>query len=181
MEVACEKCGARHRLSEQQTAKHARVQFRCSKCGHVTVVDLTRRPDQTYVSTPLPSFARGEGGASVAADFIGEHQDLFLPFGKTITLTVLSGPNPGRTFALPRPRIVLGRSGADFEINDAQISRWHCALEVKGDVIRLRDLDSTNGTFIGEERIRAAELADGTEFRIGTTTLRLTVQSHTSD
>ena len=176
MEVACEKCGARHRLSEQQVGDHARVQFRCTKCSHVTTVDTTRRPDRTYVSSPLPSFARGEGGVSVGADFIGEHQDLFLPFGKTITLTMLSGPAPGRTYTIARPRIVLGRSGADLEINDPQISRWHCALEIKGDVIRLRDLDSTNGTFISDERVRAAELADGAEFRIGTTTLRLAVK-----
>ena len=32
---------------------------------------------------------------------------------------------------------------ADIIINDKEISRWHCAIEIKDDVIRLRDLEST--------------------------------------
>jgi pSer/pThr/pTyr-binding forkhead associated (FHA) protein len=34
-----------------------------------------------------------------------------------------------------------------------------------------KDLDSTNGTFFGEERVRAAVLQDGASFRLGTTTI----------
>jgi pSer/pThr/pTyr-binding forkhead associated (FHA) protein len=43
--------------------------------------------------------------------------------------------------------------------------------------VNLKDLDSTNGTFFEEERVRAAVLRHGTEFRVGSSTLRLTLQS----
>jgi pSer/pThr/pTyr-binding forkhead associated (FHA) protein len=70
---------------------------------------------------------------------------------------------------------VLGRSGADLAINDSEISRWHCSIEVKDDVVRLRDLESTNGTFFADERVRVAELQHLSEFRIGTTVIMLSI------
>jgi pSer/pThr/pTyr-binding forkhead associated (FHA) protein len=44
-------------------------------------------------------------------------------------------------------------------------------------VVRLCDLDSTNGTFFGEERIRAAQLRHMSEFRVGSSLLLLTIRS----
>ena len=64
----------------------------------------------------------------------------------------------GKTFTLTKPRVVIGRSGTDIELDDPEVSRWHCSIEVKDKVIRLRDLDSTNGLFFEDEKIRAAEL-----------------------
>jgi len=64
---------------------------------------------------------------------------------------------------------------ADVEIDDPGISRWHCAIEVKDEVVSLRDLDSTNGTYFEEERVRAAELKHLAEFRIGSTVVRLSI------
>ena len=40
----------------------------------------------------------------------------------------------------------------------------------------LKDLDSTNGTFLDEERVRAAMLQNGAEFRIGTSLIRISFQ-----
>lgn len=107
---------------------------------------------------------------------VSEYQGLSLPAGKSVTLTIIAGPAKGLPpYPMSKPRVVLGRSGADIEINDPEVSRWHCAVEVKGDVVRLRDLDSTNGTYFEEERVRAAELQHLSEFRIGSTVVRLTI------
>jgi len=43
---------------------------------------------------------------------------------------------------------VLGREGADIPLNDPEISRHHCLLEVRDMHIDLKDMDSTNGTFL---------------------------------
>jgi pSer/pThr/pTyr-binding forkhead associated (FHA) protein len=48
-------------------------------------------------------------------------------------------------------------------------------LEVREGFVNLKDLDSTNGTFFEEERVRAALLKDGAEFRVGSTTIRLSL------
>jgi pSer/pThr/pTyr-binding forkhead associated (FHA) protein len=98
---------------------------------------------------------------------------LRLPVNKKVILTVLSGPSKGEKHTLTKPRIVLGRQGADVAMNDPEISRHHCLLEVRDTHINLKDLDSTNGTFYDEERVRAAMLQDGSEFRIGGSQIRV--------
>ncbi len=81
----------------------------------------------------------------------------------------------GKT-TIVKPRVTLGRKGADIPLNDPEISRHHCLLEVRDTIINLKDLDSTNGTFFDEERVRAAMLRDGTEFRIGGSLIRVNFQ-----
>jgi pSer/pThr/pTyr-binding forkhead associated (FHA) protein len=46
-------------------------------------------------------------------------------------------------------------------------------LEVKESYINLKDMDSTNGTFFEDERVRAAMLQDGGEFRVGNSIIRI--------
>jgi pSer/pThr/pTyr-binding forkhead associated (FHA) protein len=74
---------------------------------------------------------------------------------------------------------VIGRAGggAQIEIDDAEVSRWHCAIEVKDGMVWLKDLESTNGTYFEEERTRAAVLVDGAQFRVGSTVLELRITS----
>ena len=66
-----------------------------------------------------------------------------------------------------------GGSGAQLEVPDPEISRAHAVLECRGRQIVLRDLNSTNGTFVGEEQISNRELEDHDEFRVGRTRLML--------
>ncbi|MEE8201759.1 MAG: FHA domain-containing protein, partial [Candidatus Acidoferrales bacterium] len=63
----------------------------------------------------------------------------------------------------------------DIVVEDPEISRKHCALEVHGNSALLVDLGSTNGTFIEGQRIETHELEHLAEFRIGATTLMFTV------
>jgi pSer/pThr/pTyr-binding forkhead associated (FHA) protein len=88
----------------------------------------------------------------------------------------VSGPEKGKVHKLTKPRVVLGRQGSDIPLNDAEISRYHCVLEVRETYINLKDMDSTNGTFYDEERVRAAMLQDGAEFRIGTSLIRVSFE-----
>ena len=175
MESACSHCGARHTLNDAQVGDNPRVQFRCSKCGQTTVVEVARRPDRTQVISPLPLFAQAGGAAGLGASMASEYQGLSLPAGKAITLSVIAGPAKGLAYAMSKPRVVLGRTGAEMEISDPEISRSHCAVEVKGGVVRLRDLDSTNGTYFNDERVRAAELEHLSEFRIGASVVLVTI------
>jgi len=98
---------------------------------------------------------------------------LRLPPDADVVLTVSSGPSKGKSFKLSNPRTVIGRKGTDFPLEDPEISRHHCVLEVREHSVNLKDLDSTNGTFFEDERVRAAFLQDGAEFRVGSSTIRL--------
>lgn len=175
MKAACAHCGTEHILNDAQIGDSPRVQFRCSRCGQATIVELAQDPGRTQVITPLPSFARGEGASGLGSALVSQYQDLALPEGKSISLAIIAGPSKGQVYPVTKPRVVLGRSDADVEVNDPEVSRWHCAVEVKGEVVRLRDLDSTNGTYFNEERVRAAELKHLSEFRIGSTVILLTI------
>jgi len=151
------------------------VQFQCAKCGKNTVIEIPPSPDATQVLTPLPGFARSAGAPWLAGAGGNEANSLQLPAGKAIALSVIAGPSRGLVYSVEKPRVVVGRADADIVINDKEISRWHCAIEIKGDVIRLRHMDSTNGTYFADERVRVAELQHLSEFRIGTSVILVSV------
>jgi adenylate cyclase len=175
MKAECSSCGAQHTLPAAQLVGHSRVQFRCAKCGKHTIVEIAQSPDATQVLSPLPEFARSAGAPRLARGTGVEETDLRLPAGKSIALSVIAGPARGTIYSVQKPRVVIGRADADIVINDKEISRWHCAIEIKDDVIRLRDLESTNGTFFADERVRVAELKHLSEFRIGASIVLLSV------
>lgn len=175
MKAACSSCGAQHSLPDAQLAGRTRVQFHCAKCGKSTVVEVPQNPDATQVLSPVPEFARSAGAPRLNRGMQDEDSGLRLPVGKVIALSVIAGPGRGTVFPVEKPRVVIGRTGADLAISDPEISRWHCALEIKDDVIRLRDLESTNGTYLADERVRVAELKHLSEFRVGTSVILVSV------
>lgn len=153
---------------------HPKVQFTCPRCGKTTVVEIKQRVDATVSMLPLPSFARPNALSSGHKVEQGEGR-LRLPESVSASLSVIGGPDMGMTFQLEFASIIVGRQGADVSLNDPEISRQHCLLEIKDKFIQLKDLDSTNGTYFEEERVRAAMLRDGAEFRVGSTVLRVTL------
>jgi hypothetical protein len=175
MKAKCGNCGAEHVLKDAEIARHTKVQFRCSKCGKPTVVEVKLKPDATIVMSPLPSFARtGSEGAGSGLGF--PDAELALPAGVTAGISVVDGPDKGLVRKFEKASVILGRQGADVSLNDPEISRHHCLLEVKETYINLKDLDSTNGTFFDDERVRAAMLQDGGEFRIGSSLIRVSFE-----
>jgi predicted RNA-binding Zn-ribbon protein involved in translation (DUF1610 family) len=177
MTAACSSCGAQHSFPAAQLAGRSRVQFRCAKCGKSTIVEIEQRPDATQLLSPVPDTARSPGAPRLARGRSDEEVGLRLPAEKSIALSVIEGPARGKVYSLQKPRIVIGRADADIVIDDTAISRWHCAIEVKDDVIRLRDLESTNGTYFADERVRFAKLKHLSKFRIGASIVMVSVTS----
>lgn len=175
MQAKCQHCGTEHKLKEADPKVHPKVQFRCSKCGETTVVDLKKGPDSTVVISPLPSFARADASTS-NLKLPPADDGLILPKDAVFVLAITSGPANGEVFRLTKTRMVIGRKGADIPLNDPEISRHHCLLEVRDKYVNLKDLDSTNGTFYEGERVRAAMLRDGSEFRVGESLIRVSLQ-----
>jgi len=175
VQATCIYCGTQHVLKDAELGGHPKVQFRCSKCGKNTVVELKLRPDATVMMSPLPSFARGEVSSSTLK-LPPMDEGLKLPSNASVVLKITSGPAKGDTHKLTKPRVVLGRKGADIALEDGEISRYHCLLEVRDSYINLKDLDSTNGTYYDKERVRAAMLQDGSEFRIGNSMIHVSFE-----
>lgn len=94
-------------------------------------------------------------------------------------LVVLTGKSAGRSFRLEDSSCTIGRSAdADFLLDDDGVSRKHARVLLGPDgEMGIKDLKSTNGTFINDERIDSQTLSDGDNIRLGgNTTIRYTLE-----
>ena len=85
---------------------------------------------------------------------------------------ILETTDPSRdrlTFRLPAGSVkTIGRSaGAEFIVEAPLVSRLHCQLTATALSLQIKDLDSTNGTFVNGRRIAAAELYEGDRLSVG--------------
>ena len=98
-----------------------------------------------------------------------------LPKDKRFSLAVIQGPATGHIHPVLKARTIIGRSGADINIEDPEASRQHASLEILGDHAILRDLGSTNGTYVEADRVEQQVLNNQMEFRIGSHVLMFIV------
>ena len=73
-------------------------------------------------------------------------------------------------FEVPTRPLRIGRSPlADVQIQDGRLSRVHCEIIRNANGYIIRDLDSTNGTWVNQDRVQEARLKFGDKIRIGQT------------
>lgn len=168
MIVQCPHCQARYQLEEKQFGGRAEVQLRCTKCHTLFTMKAS-------AETTGPAAAAGSTPIHEATMVSRPRAGPQLPEGKTVSLSATDGPQKGKIFIVNKPRVVIGRSGTDIVVEDPEVSRKHCALEVHGVTALLADLGSANGTFVNEQKIETCKLEHLSEFRIGETTLLLTI------
>src|SRR5258706_6882026 len=83
-------------------------------------------------------------------------------------LTVLEGPEPGRSRDSRENRVSIGHHALnDLVLKDATVSRFHCEVWIDGGRARIRDLGSRNGTMVDGVGITEAFLRDGSKLRLG--------------
>jgi pSer/pThr/pTyr-binding forkhead associated (FHA) protein len=85
-------------------------------------------------------------------------------------LRTITESEPEQTFRILAGGVrTIGRAtGADFIVDAPLVSRVHCRLTaLPGGGLEVRDLESTNGTFVNDQRIDAAHLNSGDKLRVG--------------
>jgi hypothetical protein len=171
--------------------------LRCPRCA--AIIHLEAFGDSPEVVTcwmctsAIPKTANGSDGgpATLASPHSGSRErpvpigladSIFLEAsnpalgeGERIKLHVVEGPSEGAEFEVAKSITTIGRTGggADIEIDDPEVSRAHCAVEVRRDAILLHDLRSTNGTYLRNSRVSVARLEKASKFRIGVSKLQL--------
>lgn len=88
-------------------------------------------------------------------------------------LVVISQPLTGLTYGLGKQWVTIGRSaGNAFQIVEASISGQHCEVQLRGNELAVRDMRSTNGTFVNGTQVTEAVLKAWDTFRLGDVEIR---------
>jgi len=199
MIIACPSCQSRYKFDESKLGDRPKVKTRCAKCGGTIEIEnpllgsSTMAADERIAPPPAPAPAPEEslrtqrtpvqppatkpeaGTATVAGGDAQRMGLLQLPKNKRFSLAVIQGIATGQIFPISKTRTLIGRTGADINIDDPEASRQHAALEIVADVAILRDLGSTNGTWIELDRVDQHQLSNQQEFRIGSHVLMFIV------
>ena len=186
MIIECTSCRSKYQYDEDRFERKPSKKIRCAKCQQVfeifnpafaqksSVADVG---DMTMHKQPPPKKEAGVTAQAPIPQATGPAAAaLQMPQGKRLSLAIIDGPDAGNVFRIEKPRVTIGRSGADLTLNDTEASRLHAAVEVRDTTYTVADLGSTNGTLMEGERIGGpAELTDKGEFQVGASTLMLIV------
>jgi predicted Zn finger-like uncharacterized protein len=197
MIITCPSCAARYKFDEGKLGDRPKAKTKCAKCGGTIEIENPLLAAMTLPPAYLPGGAPpasgrkpeeptrpvavgGEaedrvGSATVTGSNLHQMGAIELPKDRRYSLAVIQGAGTGQIFQITRSRTVIGRSGADFNIDDPEASRQHASVEIVGENAILRDLGSTNGTFVEIDRIEQQALSNHTEFRIGSHVLMFIV------
>jgi len=200
MIIVCPSCQSRYKFDESKFGERQRAKTKCAKCGSSIEIENPAMSDMTLPPTPLPGKGapaappapapaprppeddtkrrRAEeapGMGTITGKDLHKSGVVELPKDKRFSLAVIQGAATGQIFQITKTRTVLGRSGADINLDDPEASRQHAAVDILGDHAIVRDLGSTNGTFVDVERIEQKVLNNQNEFRIGSHVLMFIV------
>lgn len=201
MIIVCPGCQARYKFDETKLGDRPKAKTRCSKCGGAIEIEnpafgsatlapelppeppaapqpppeekteLTKRAQVVAGAASTPS----DMGATITGKDLHKLGILELPKDRRFSLAVIQGAATGQIHPIAKTRTTIGRLGNDINIDDPEASRQHAVVEIVGETAILRDLDSTNGTFVDVERIEQQVLGNQMEFRIGSHVLMFIV------
>jgi len=182
MQVVCPGCHATYNVKDNQIPDSGTT-AKCPRCG--TAIPLMKEPsgsgpleEADYNKTmvlfmPMPS-QQDEQLEEVNKGLAG--RDERVPSGVSYCVKFIDGDEAGREYRLGKTRTVLGRSNSDIMINDPEVSRQHAVVELYGDKAVIKDLQSTNGTFVNQLGVRVSFLSDGDEVQLGNTRMKFLVR-----
>src|SRR6266576_906244 len=89
-------------------------------------------------------------------------------------LVLLSAGMTGRSHELKVDKTTIGRVDDNtFQIAEPSVSSHHCEVLLRGSEVVVRDLNSTNGTYINGEKVTESALKPGQVLRLGQIEMRL--------
>jgi len=195
MIIVCPSCQARYKFDESKLGERPKAKTRCAKCGGTIEIEnpalssmtlppgLSPEPEPPPPPPPPPKTetkrsrptVSEDQGATITGKDLHRMGMLELPKDKRFSLAIIQGAATGQIHQITKTRTMVGRAGADINLDDPECSRQHAVLEILGETAILRDLDSTNGTYIDIDRIQQQVLNNQMEFRIGSHVLMFIV------
>lgn len=85
-----------------------------------------------------------------------------------VNLVAVDSDGKTRDAVMKRARLLIGRrEGCDIRIPVASVSREHCELRVEDGKLLIRDMGSSNGTYVNRQRIQESEVNPGDLISVG--------------
>ncbi len=110
-------------------------------------------------------FARKQKTVITVISKIAERQSL-----PASCLVVIYGQDLGRRYLLDRPEMTAGRSAScELALDQDSVSRQHAVIKASAREVLIKDLGSTNGTYVNDELVTERVLKDGDLIKIGRT------------
>ncbi len=189
MIIQCSSCQARYQYDEDRFERKPSKKIKCAKCGTVFEIhnpafaarSSSDKGDMTFTKRETSSAPQEKIGGVVLPADVPEapkkpSEKPQMPQGRRLSLAVINGADGGTVYRIEKPRITIGRTGADLNLNDTEASRHHAAVEIRDTTYILEDLKSTNGTLVDGQKISGpVEMQNHSEFQIGSTTIMLIV------
>ncbi len=93
-----------------------------------------------------------------------------------VTLVGFMPDGARREFRVKGGRFVIGRKPeCDLSVPHATVSRQHCEIVVEGHAAIIRDLGSSNGTFLNDVRVQESRLEAGDRITVGPAALTVQI------
>ncbi len=166
MIIKCTNCDAKYNVPDVNISESTKL--KCSKCGHIFTVSPKIAEEESASKKDTAKIMQKNVNDSLWSD-----ENLELPEDKKLSIAIIRGARAGYIYKIEKPYVLIGRGKVDLIIPDKEISRKHLAIEIRNDKIILRDLGSTNGTYINNKKVSLVEITDQNEFKVGQTTLML--------
>ncbi len=104
---------------------------------------------------------------------VGRREQRPVPQGKKRSLARFYDGSSGKALHVRKAEVSIGRDPEnDIVIGDDTVSRKHAVLLYKNGKFTLRDLDSSNGTYVNDEKITEAVISNGDMIRFGQATFK---------
>ncbi len=174
MIIQCPGCRKKYKYDEARFKGEKAKKIKCPHCGTVFEIvnpeSKKKKPDATTAIHSTKSI--GDIQEEVAKELLQR---------KRISLAFLSGELAGQVYEIRESSVIIGRSNCDIELDDPECSRKHAELTIQANGVHLKDLESTNGTFMDGIRITEVNLKDKDEFRIGSINMMLIIRDREQD
>jgi pSer/pThr/pTyr-binding forkhead associated (FHA) protein len=128
--------------------------------------------DKTWDSCPYCAQSAQTGQPAAAAPKANKTQAFMVEGGGSIRqilgwLVPIDGPQRGELYTLSQQSLVGTDPTCQVVLTDQYMSTKHAEVKVEKGVWIVRDLGSTNGTYVNDQRISQRELVDGDFIRFG--------------
>ena len=103
-----------------------------------------------------------------------------LPPGLELKLIFVAGPFQGKSLPVTKRKITIGRASGDLVLNDSALSKEHALILFDGGHFLVRDLQSTNGTYLNGGQVYESYINKNDEITVGNSVIRIDIRQTAS-